>query len=728
MRLTTLFFLLLASLSLQAQPAAYHKLSPFVREVATIARAEQRRAPQNIAYGDRELSAFVRTEGNPEAMFRRYGVRRLATFGSIHIVSIPLRSLSPLSLDPHVLRIESYRTRAVTMDSTRTFVDAQPVYEGRALPQAFTGEGVVVGMQDVGFDLTHPTFYTRDLNRYRIQAFWDQLSPDTLGSTLYVGREYRGKEELLRLGCAYDGRIQSHGTHTAGIAAGSGYDSPYIGMAPDADLCLVCNATNDDLEIIDSTQIYKYTTATDALGFKYIFDYAQSVGKPCVINFSEGGAESAHDEAQLYYEVLDSLVGPGRILVASAGNAGERLTYFRKPKGEEHAGLFVASDGSRGTATLRSSDSFTIRVTTYADMEHPCVFDYATDDVLRAADSLLTDTVLISTGKQMEVLIQAYRAPQVSEGVFYDVSLKQGKRLGETSTSLDVRGTEADVEFYYNGLWTWNSSIDPTLTAGEQSRSIHAPGAARRVVCAGATTWRTKFVNYLGEPHFFPGGNGRRAAYSSVGPTMDGRTKPDIVAPGTNVISAYSSYFIANPDNQGAPLSSDIVHFDFQGRTYAWASNSGTSMATPIVTGAIALWLQAKPTLTPEEILETFARTSSHAAAPDLPWPNNEYGYGEIDVYRGLLHLLGIDRVEGIATTPIGGASILVGQEAIALSFSHAPAAPFSVSLFTIGGAKVGHYDMLPGQSSYTIPTPHQKGVYVLQIEGARRQSTLIRL
>ena len=86
--------------------------------------------------------------------------------------------------------------------------------------------GVVVGVQDIGFDLTHPTFYTRDMSRYRIQALWDHLSPDTIGSPYYVGRDYRGEEALLQLGCPYDGNVQTHGTHTAGIAAGSGFDSP----------------------------------------------------------------------------------------------------------------------------------------------------------------------------------------------------------------------------------------------------------------------------------------------------------------------------------------------------------------------------------------------------------------------------------------------------------------------------------------------------------------------
>lgn len=227
MRILTLSTLLFASLSMQAQQAAYYKLSPFVREVATLARAELRQRPQLGNMEGRELSAFIRTEGDADELFQRYGVERLASFGpSLHIVSIPLRHIGALSLDGRVMRIETHRSCTVTMDTTRTIVNAIPAYEGRDLPQAFTGEGVVVGVQDIGFDLTHPTFYTRDMSRYRIQALWDHLSPDTIGSPYYVGRDYRGEEALLQLGCPYDGNVQTHGTHTAGIAAGSGFDSP----------------------------------------------------------------------------------------------------------------------------------------------------------------------------------------------------------------------------------------------------------------------------------------------------------------------------------------------------------------------------------------------------------------------------------------------------------------------------------------------------------------------
>lgn len=727
MRIFPLLSLLLAATAAQAQQAAYHKLSPFVRQVATMTQAQRRQSPQDSPLARQELSAFIHTEDHADALFRRYGVRRLASFGPhLHIVSIPLGNIGHLSLDRRVARIEANRSCSVTMDTTRVVVNALPALQGRGLPQAFTGEGVVVGVEDIGFDLTHPTFYSRDMSRYRIQALWDHLSPDTIGSPYYVGRDYRGEAELLQLGCPYDGHVQTHGTHTAGIAAGSGFDSPYGGIAPDADLCLVCNATGDDAAILDPSLLYRYTTATDALGFKYIFDYASSVGKPCVINFSEGGAESAHGDDQLYYAVLDSLVGPGRILVASAGNNGERRAYFKKRRGEEHAGLFVASDSPAGTATLRSDDPFIIRIKTYADMNRPQCFDYTTQDVLAAPDSLLTDTVMTAEGKSMEVMILAYQSPTVGQGTFYDVTMKQGQRLGETSTALDVRGTEAEVEFYYNGLWTWNSDMDPTMTAGELSHSTLVPAAAPRVISVGATTWRNQFYNYEGEWHFSKGGDGLRAAYSSIGPTIDGRTKPDVCAPGTNVISAYSSYFIANPANHGAPLSSDVAHFDYNGRTYAWNANSGTSMSAPVVTGAIALWLQAHPTLTPEEALETIAATSRHNVA-GLTYPNNWYGYGEVDVYKGLLHLLGIDHVPSLSTTPLRGATVQIGTTDITLRFAEMCTQPFDITLFATTGVIVGRWHMAANQTEYRIPLPQNKGIYVLQVEGDVCQSTLIR-
>ena len=200
----------------------------------------------------------MRIADGADDVLTRHGGRSLARFGNIHVVSLPLKQLGPISHDARVLRIEANRMNKLLNDSMPLHLNATKAYEGIGLPQAFTGKGVVVGVMDVGFDLTHPTFYSRDTTDYRIRRLWDMISADTIGSELYVGRDYRTKEELLQLGCCRDGRDNSHGTHTTGTAAGSGYDSKYGGMAPESDICLVANAVSDDIAI--STRLMSINT------------------------------------------------------------------------------------------------------------------------------------------------------------------------------------------------------------------------------------------------------------------------------------------------------------------------------------------------------------------------------------------------------------------------------------------------------------------------------------
>lgn len=723
-----LLSLLFAVFYAQAQRADYSKMNSFVRQASMSARHSSFWQMPGRR-DERELSAFVRVDGNDMSVLSRHGVRSLAQFGTIHIVSIPLSQLDALSLEPTILRIESRQSCTALMDTTRTLVDALPVYEGRSLPQPYDGEGVVVGVQDIGFDLTHPTFYSRDLSQYRIKALWDQLSPDTLDSPFYVGRDYQGEEALLALGRPYDGDTQTHGTHTAGIAAGSGYDTSFIGMAPAADLCFVCNATGNDAELIDTALYYKYTEATDALGFKYIFDYADKVGKPCVINFSEGSTATFHGDDQLYYEVLDSLMGPGHILVASAGNSGNRYTYFHKPVGSSHAGLFLLASAHTGMFTLKSADPFSLQIITYQDRTSPQTFTFTTQQLCAQTDSLLIDT-LDCDGTPLRLALQAYPSSYDSAEICYDVTLNQDQNLGSSfPIAMNVVGSSADVTFYYDGIWTYHSYLDTTLTAGEQSHSIHSPSAAPNVISVGANSYRTHFTNYYGNVYTFDQGTqGARAGYSSVGPTYDGRIKPDVVAPGTNVVSAYSSYYIDHPDYLSNQQTSDISRFDFDGRTYAWTSDAGTSMAAPVVTGAVALWLQAKPTLTPAEVLDVIAHTSRQVDS-SLTYPNNRYGYGEIDVYRGLLYILGIDQIQGLSTTPLRHARITAEGHQATITFAQPTQRNFTVTVYNTAGQRLLCQSMPAGESVYRLALPSQAhGVLAIEVDGVQRESALVRV
>ena len=152
---------------------------------------------------------------------------------------------------------------------------------------------------------------------------------------------------------------------------------------------------------------------------------------------------------------------------------------------------------------------------------------------------------------------------------------------------------------------------------------------------------------------------GEVANYSSRGSTLAGYIKPDVLAPGTNIVAGFNSYY--SEMNPGDYMTDyDVGRFTFNDRSYAWSSQRGTSMACPIVAGIIAQWMEAIPTLTHEQVIETFAATCRHHD-PSLTYPNNDYGYGEIDAEAGLSYLLShYDKIEELQ-----GFKSLRGQDEI---------------------------------------------------------------
>lgn len=663
------------------------------------------------------VCAFVKVTDGGEDALRAHDCRVLTQVDDICIVDIPKEKIGPLTLDNRILRIEANRSTRAQTDLVSTQLNAAAVYAGQGLPQAYTGRGVVVGVMDIGFDLTHPNFYSSDTTEYRIQRFWDMLSADTVDSQFYVGRDYAGREELLAVAHARDGLDQTHGTHTTGIAAGSGYDSPYRGLAPESDICLVANAVSDDIAYIDSADYDKYTFATDALGFKYIFDYAESQGKPCVINFSEGSGQDFWGYDVLYYEMLERLTGPGRIIVSAAGNNGNDKTWFRKQYGQASAGTFLKTYQHTAMITLKSADDFILRIVAYkGNVNDTLTID--TRQVLMQQDSVL-NAMLRMPDDSVGVLAEAYPSCYDERETCYDITFTGTHNIGTTpKLSFEVVGVEADVEAYRVSGDFVEDSTNPSLNAGELSRSILSPASAPCVVCVGATAYRPSFVNYKGEQHVNDHGtDGRRSRNSAIGPTYDGRTKPNVMAPGINIISSYSSYYIETHPN-ARDINSDVEHFDFAGRTYAWNCNSGTSMSAPAVAGIIALWLEACPTLSPEDIMGVLERTCRHYD-PALDYPNNLYGYGEIDAYRGLQDILRVNSIDGVSPYPTK-AHVTIHDGVLEVSIPSVSIVPTTVSVYTLSGRSLVRHRIPADCTSCHLPLPtlRQGDICIVQIDG----------
>ena len=668
------------------------------------------------------VCAFIQITGDEASQILEANeCSKLAQFGDIYIAEIPLGRLQNLSNENHVKRIEASRPCRATMDTTAIIVNTLPVYAGKNLPQAYTGKGVVVGIQDIAFDLTQPNFYSADMTDYRIRSFWDQLSTDTIGSTSYVGRDYTNETDILQYAHSRDGFNHFHGTLTSGVAAGSGYTSKYRGMAFDSDICLVSNVVTDDTIFIAEKDKYKYTNATDALGFKYIFDYAKRHNQPCVISFSEGFTDDLSADSYLFATVLDSLVGPGRIFVTSAGNESRSPTYFHKPKGVYSAGSFLNNGSTSHDFMIKADGLYTLNFLIYNK-------SISTDTMMihsTKIDSIYKDTLVsLKNGNIYTVKINRYPSAYSVSDTMYQVNFKSSTTLNSSApVAVVAEGDTTDVEVFGDASDSFgNFSNDTRWNAAEDSHNILMPGAVDRVITVGATAHRFAFTNYKGTyiDLSYWGSGGKRAIYSSVGPTYAGLMKPDVMAPGNQVVSSNSSYYIANHSSDW-----DVARFQYNNRTYSWRSDQGTSLSTPVVAGAIALWLQAKPDLTPEEIKQVFSRTCTH---PDesLSYPNNYYGYGQIDVYKGLLDILGLDGIRGISDYCPQSVEVLPRQNGVKLIFDTAPVDPFVVRIFTSSGLMTDHIRVpVTGEKAYDIDmSSSHSGVYLIQIDTKNIKTT----
>lgn len=646
-----IIFLICLALPASAQNVRWEKLSPLLCRAAMEARMNTsacegrniRMCKPNHLDVSPIVTALVKCAA--PGVLTQEGCSILHSWGDIHACGIPQDRLPSLSLRPEVVRIEAGAPCSVCVDTTAVLLGTKDLWKGVGVPGGLTGRGIVVGIQDIGFDLTHPTFYDRNAEHYRIKAFWDMLDTDTLNSMLYVGRDYLSEEELLEKAHARDGLNQTHGTHTAGIAAGSGYDSPYIGMAPEAELCLVANAVSSDRDLIDEASLYKYTTATDILGFQYIFDYADRVGKPCVISFSEGSHEDLYGTCQLQYEVLERMTGQGRIIVASAGNSSVNKTYLEKPYGQENVSSFIYSNSKVAYYTIRHGQHTRIDLDFSTDanpaLSHT-TYSVNTGDIVKLPDNCLVDTLKF-VNEEMLLLMATYptcyNADEWATELYIETLTKPALgNAGGNRVRLSLNGREDRVECFASGGLFLDVNALPQYCNAVPTHNINFPAAAPAVIAVGASAYRTGMTNYEGTwKSYDMGDDGRVWAYSSVGPTMQGHVKPDVLAPGCNIVSAYSSFYIENHPKAN-DVSWDVSHFDFNGRTYAWNCNSGTSMSAPIVGGIIALWLQLCPTLTPQQVMETIQATS-HRYDTKLDYPNNSYGSGEINALEGAKYI-----------------------------------------------------------------------------------------
>ena len=729
MRYIISLFLMLLTLVANAQD--YSKMSPFVTQMVKKHVVEKSSANSLNTDGKQAAEPVVLTlvQGEESAL-QGHCLRHQ---GDIHIVASTLEQLFDMSYSDHISRIEANECNSdITLDDAYKHVNVEPLWKGsNNLPQAFRGTGTVIGIADIGFDLAHPAFRD-DEGNLRISRFWDFLNiPE--GKEYHeedpypIGTYFDDKDAILQQARSTDAEITYHGTHTLGIATGNSSGTPMQGMAPEADLYVVNDVVSSNSKLLPEGTYLSDTFIL--LAFQYMFDYADEQNKPCVVSYSIGGPQSMNDGDLLYKEYLARMTEkPGHIFVASVGNEGAKSGYLPKSSSQTTVGGAIQTNKTVVYLGVSTPKDLTLRITDYTD-EPITPYEVVLDMPATATEKGTTSPSGLIYGEHnhkefgyLTLSVFPYQDPFREGRISYDIIVRESSLDTYSEryvVELTGENTEADI-FLQNGSLV-KTPFDASLTGAQpNSGNLLRPGSLEEAIGVGASAWRTSYVNTKGSTvENNHGTNGVRADFSGCGPAVSGLTKPDILAPGVNICSATNSYYPINP----LKVTQEITYED---KTYEWHSLDGTSMATPMVAGIIALWLEADPTLTRERILEVFAQTANHYDA-SLTYPNNHYGYGEIDAYKGLLYILNILGVEGLSSHHLSNATVRPNSDGtISIRLDGEPQHSIRCKAFTTDG-KLVHTTLLPSHSTeHRLSLPGIHGIVAIQLDGMG--STLVRL
>lgn len=575
--------------------------------------------------------------------------RELIARRNLVCATVPVTDLKKLQRDAAVAFVHPFEPLALDKPVTR-HATGRTAPRSKAIGSAASngrGEDVLIGIIDVGgFDFAHPDFLRNGKTRFI--SIWDQggdfrpppdgfsrgseLVADDLNAAIAAAKKpgmppatWIERQSQLQPG--------SHGTHVASIAAGNS------GVCPGAKIAAVLL----DVPKIDDDMERRRSTFSDTSSIihavEYLLKIAQREKLPISINISLGTNGGSHDGAGAVSRWLDAyLTDPGRAICVAAGNAGQEKSTAADDIGwvtgrihtsgriparglEVEIEWSVIGNGIEDVSENELEIWYGAQDRFSVSLKPPGSSDWIEVRPLQEMPnepgpggvhiSIFNDLYHPTNGgNYISIYLSPNLKPKNFRGIpsgVWRVRLR-GEEVRDGSFDAWIErddpmevGVDGNRRFFrFPSFFSEKSNVD--------SHSITSLACGHNVIA----------VANLDAQH------DRIAITSSQGPTRDGRFKPEIAAPGTEILAANG----------------------FGGPDEPWISMSGTSMASPYVTGVLGLMLAKNPDLTAAQCRGILQRTARPLAGATYNWVN-DVGFGKIDPKAAIAEAKLInDRVE----------------------------------------------------------------------------------
>lgn len=668
---------------------------------------------------NRTVRAIVRmTPGSDASTLASEGITITSVVNHFAIATIRLSQLEQLAerSDVESISFGKHRKRLL-LNKAHKSTGVDKIHLGTGLTQPYTGKGVAIGVIDDGFDPNHIMFQDAE-GKSRFKMICQSEEENNPLTYLTTPAEIAAFQT--------DDQNESHATHVSGIAAGNCQNSTFQlqGVAPEADLLMGPIPYYDsDYEMFD----------------KMVSWCRENGNKRLVLNMSYGANAGSHDTTDPEVALMDEMIKKYDIVACiAAGNEADldivqRHTFTGGSDETMKAAFYSDLDGDGEMDITEIYDYITV---THPEkqIEIDVVLLNANTGTAKNTWKFVNSThpdgreySYLNTNFHGKVSVQSEDIGNGMKGYLLaitDISLLNSN----CSLGYVIRGKEGQtVTSYLESTSVFDTEVPGCGNHITHDGTINSIACGTEPIIVGAYNTANSYKdadgnNYTFQDAFYGYKYGNKVGditfFSSYGKLADGRELPHVCAPGLFIESSFNHY--------AANYEEDVMkELTVGGTKYEFGQMSGTSMATPYMTGICALWLEADPTLTHTQIrdiaqqtavLDAYCNTNNYYTKQN---DGNQAGSGKIDAYAGLKYIL--DQKSSVLS-PIADNKRFMIRSLSDNTFEAytAGAVAMSAALYTMDGRLVSS----ASQSGNTIQISTQgqhKGIYILRISDGKQ-------